>query len=189
MRFGTICADPPWSFTNKASRAAATNHYGTLPVAGVCNFHVDGVHVSKLMRSKSHCYLWVPSALIEDGLAVMRAWGFDFKHHIAWIKTKGGVRHDRSCIARDACSCPPRVQIGLGNYWRHSNELCLFGTRGGAKALVHNLPNTIFAPRGEHSAKPEELQDGIERISPGPFIELFARRRRPSWTCHGLDLV
>lgn len=171
--FGTLAADPPWDFDNKASRGAAANHYPSMTVDEICTLRVLGRPVRDLVAQQSHCYLWVTAAHLFSGERVLNAWGFEYKLSIPWVKTKS----------------PPSLQIGLGNWYRHAHELCLFGVRGKAKARVKNIPTVLFAPRGRHSAKPPELQARAERLSPGPYLELFSRSPRPGWESWGLEVA
>lgn len=168
--FGTIVADPPWAFSNKATRAAATDHYKTLPVHAIQSFTIYGTPIHKLATDAAHLYLWVPDALLRDGLSVVDAWGFDLKQILTWAKTD---------------SKTGKLQMGLGNYFRHASEHCLFATRGKCKARVNDLMDLFWAPRTEHSRKPELLQDMAEKLSPGPYLEIFGRRLRPGWFVFG----
>ena len=197
--YATLVADPPWRFGNTATRAAANDHYGTLTRGEIAEFKVDGRYVSEWMKDAAHLYLWCPSALLHEGLDVMRSWSFEFKQTLIWVKTRGpkipNLLPCRSLgdaqtwlksLARGGQL--DSIQIGLGNYFRHAHEVVLFGTRGKCKAQVHDLPTVFFAPRGRHSAKPEILQNMAELLSPGPRLELFARRHRPGWICRGREL-
>jgi len=121
----------------------------------------------------AHLYLWTTASHLSEALYLMGWWGFTYKLPLVWVKTKAPGE---------------KVQIGLGNYFRHAHELCLFGVRGRAPALVHNLSTVIYAPRQRHSQKPEELQERAELLSPGPRLELFARRHRRGWTGWGNQL-
>lgn len=185
--YGTILADPPWQFNNRASRAAAENHYGTMTRAELLALPIETI-----AADSAHLYLWTTDAHIDEALDLFIAWGFTYKQTLVWVKTKSIV----SVIARGilqilyVISSPwPKLQIGLGNYYRHAHELCLFGTRGKAPARVHNLPSVFFAPRGKHSAKPEILQEWAEMLSPGPRVELFARRPRAGWHVWGNEIA
>jgi len=167
--FGCLCADPPWAFRNTRTRAAAENHYKTLEEHEIAAFTIHGYPVHQVMAENAHLYLWTTDSHLESALRVMRVWGFEPKQTIVWVKV----------------SESGKVQIGLGNWYRHAHEICLFGTRGSALARVRDLPSVFWAPRGKHSSKPEQLQDWAEQLSPGPYIELFARRQRPNWYCFG----
>jgi N6-adenosine-specific RNA methylase IME4 len=121
----------------------------------------------------SHLYLWVPNALLPDGLAVMRAWGFAYKSNIVWHK----LRKDGGSDGR-----------GVGFYFRNVTELLLFGVRGkNARTLAagRTQVNYLGTRKREHSRKPDEIFPIIEACSPGPRLELFARGSRPGWVCWG----
>lgn len=171
-RFGTILADPPWQFQNRTGKMAPEHkrlaRYGTMPLQDI-----KELPVHMFAAERSHLYLWVPNAMLEDGLAVMRAWGFQYKSNIVWHK----VRKDGGSDGR-----------GVGFYFRNVTELILFGVRGKS---VRTLPpgrrqvNLIGTRKREHSRKPDELYKLIETCSWGPYLELFARTRRENWTVWG----
>ncbi|MGE3182605.1 MAG: MT-A70 family methyltransferase [Phycisphaerae bacterium] len=159
-RYGTIYADPPWRYHNRASRGAADKHYPTMTVDEICALPIGGI-----AATGAHLYLWVTNAFLFNVPKIMRAWGFEYRPHIfAW--------------------CKP--QMGVGNYWRVSHELCVFGSRPGADPLRdHRIGGWGVFPRGRHSEKPEQVREFIEAASPGPRIELFARNPAPGWSCWG----
>jgi len=131
-----------------------------LPVAGVAD-------------ETCHLYLWVPNALLPEGLEVMEAWGFQYKSNIVWEK----VRKDGEPDGR-----------GVGFYFRNVTELVLFGVKGSnARTLApaRSQVNLVRTQKREHSRKPDELYDIIEQCSSGPFLELFARGKREGWTLWG----
>lgn len=165
--FRTIVADPPWRFGNTSSRAAAENHYPTMSVTEIVGLR----HKLDIWPENGHLYLWTTAAHLREALQVMMEWDFEYKLNLVWVKSKA----------------PPKLQIGLGNYFRHAHELCLFGVRGKCQAKVHNLPTVFFAPRSKHSKKPDEFSALVEKLSPGPYLELFARRRRENWSSWGND--
>lgn len=172
VRFRTVLADPPWRFTNRTGKMAPEHRrlsrYGTMDLAEIC-----ALPVADLVEEPAHLYLWVPNALLPDGLAVMRAWGFDYKSNLVWHK----VRADGGSDGR-----------GVGFYFRNVTELVLFGVRGrNARTLApgRRQVNLIATRKREHSRKPDELYDVIEGCSRGPFLELFARSTRPGWTGWG----
>ncbi len=171
-KFGTILADPPWQFQNRTGKMAPEHRrlsrYGTMELDDVLALPVQDV-----AESRSHLYLWVPNALLPEGLAVMKAWGFQYKSNIVWHK----IRKDGGPDGR-----------GVGFYFRNTTELVLFGVRG---RDVRTLPpgrrqvNIVKTMKREHSRKPDELYDLVEACSWGPFLELFARGSRPGWTGWG----
>src|SRR3972149_3867806 len=133
-KLGCLVSDPPWQFGNTRTRAAAEDHYSTMSIRQIIRLPVED-----WMADDSCLFLWVTAAHLKEGLKVMDAWGFEPKQNLIWIKTTE----------------TGRLRIGLGNYFRHAHEMCLFGTRGHFKALAHDLPTVFWAPRGEHSTKPE----------------------------------
>jgi N6-adenosine-specific RNA methylase IME4 len=170
--FGCILADPPWQFINRTGKMAPEhkrlNRYGTIDVAVISALPVD-----KISAPISHLYLWVPNALLPEGLQVMKAWGFSYKSNIVWHK----LRKDGGSDGR-----------GVGFYFRNVTELLLFGVRGkNARTLQpgRTQVNYLGTRKREHSRKPDEMYDIIESCSPGPRIELFARGARPGWTVWG----
>lgn len=171
-RFGTILADPPWQFQNRTGKMAPEHkrlsRYGTMPLKEIVELPV---HLYAAERS--HLYLWVPNALLEDGLRVMRAWGFEYKSNIVWHK----IRKDGGSDGR-----------GVGFYFRNVTELLLFGVSGkGVRTLApgRRQVNLLGTRKREHSRKPDEIFDVIEACSWGPRLELFARTRREGWTIWG----
>lgn len=172
QRFHTIMADPPWRFQNRTGKIAPEHkrltRYETMTTEDVC-----ALPVSTLAANPSHLYLWVPNALLPDGLAVMKAWGFDYKSNIVWHK----IRKDGGSDGR-----------GVGFYFRNVTEVLLFGVRGkNARTLApgRSQVNMMQTRKREHSRKPDEQYDIIESCSKGPYLELFARGTRPGWTYWG----
>ena len=171
-RFATILADPPWQFTNKTGKVAPEHkrlsRYGTMKLD-----EIKALPVAEISAPTSHLYLWVPNAMLPDGLAVMQAWGFTYKSNIVWHK----VRKDGGSDGR-----------GVGFYFRNVTELILFGVRGkNARTLApgRRQVNLVATRKREHSRKPDEQYPIIEACSPGPFIELFARGTRKGWATWG----
>jgi len=124
------------------------------------------------MAKNSHIHLWVTNSFLEDGLKVLTALGFRYINNTAWVKAY-------------IVDGELRIQKGLGQYKRGSHELCLFGVRGDTYRTGDTPPSVIIDKRGKHSKKPLEMYEHIERISPGPFIEAFARSERVNWDCIG----
>lgn len=171
-QFGTILADPPWQFQNRTGKVAPEhkrlNRYGTMTLDDIMR-----LPVAEAAAEVSHLYLWVPNALLPEGLAVMQAWGFQYKSNLVWHK----IRKDGGPDGR-----------GVGFYFRNVTELILFGVRGkNARTLdpARSQVNFIATRKREHSRKPDEQYPLIEACSPGPFLELFARGERPGWSVWG----
>jgi N6-adenosine-specific RNA methylase IME4 len=169
--FGTVLVDPPWRFSNRTGKVAPEHRrlarYTTMSAKEIAALPVAG-----LMATQGHCYLWVPNALLAEGLMVLENWGFTYKANLVWHK----VRKDGGSDGR-----------GVGFYFRNVTELVLFGTRGQLRTLApgRRQVNFIATRKREHSRKPDELYPIIERCSPGPYLELFARHSRPGWALWG----
>lgn len=171
-RFKTILADPPWQFQNRTGKMAPEhrrlNRYGTMTLQEIME-----LPVAQLADDPAHLYLWVPNALLPEGLAVLKAWGFQYKSNIVWHK----VRKDGGPDGR-----------GVGFYFRNVTELLLFGVRGkNARTLApgRSQVNFLATRKREHSRKPDEMYDIIESCSPRPYLELFARGTRKGWKTWG----
>jgi N6-adenosine-specific RNA methylase IME4 len=170
-QFATILADPPWRFTNRTGKMAPEHRrlrrYETMSCPEIC-----ALPVVDHLADAAHCYLWCPNALLEDGLAVLRAWGFTYKTNLVWYK----VRKDGGPDGR-----------GVGFYFRNVTELVLFGVRGRMRTLQpgRSQVNLFSTRKQEHSRKPEQFHQLIEACSPGPYLELFARQRVEGWTTWG----
>lgn len=171
-KFGTILADPPWQFQNRTGKVAPEHkrlaRYGTLTLD-----QVKALPVSEAAADVCHLYLWVPNALLPDGLAVMQAWGFQYKSNLVWHK----IRKDGGSDGR-----------GVGFYFRNVTEVILFGVRGkNARTLApgRSQVNYLSSRKREHSRKPDEQYPIIEACSMGPYLELFARGERKAWSSWG----
>ena len=170
--FRTILADPPWQFQNRTGKMAPEhkrlNRYGTMQLDDILTLPVRAI-----ADETAHLYLWVPNALMPEGLRVMEAWGFKYKSNIVWHK----IRKDGGPDGR-----------GVGFYFRNVTELVLFGVRGKhARTLApgRRQVNFLATQKREHSRKPDEMYNIIESCSPGPYLELFARGSRPNWSVWG----
>lgn len=175
QRYATIMADPPWQFQNRTGKMAPEHkrllRYPTMELKEIME-----MPVAKLAAARSHLYLWVPNALLQEGLKVMEAWGFTYKTNIVWYK----IRKDGGPDGR-----------GVGFYFRNVTELLLFGLRGSMRTLQpgRTQVNLISTRKREHSRKPDEIYDLIEECSPGPRLELFARFGRTGWDQWGNEDV
>ena len=171
-KFATILADPPWQFINKTGKIAPEHkrlsRYGTMKLD-----EITRLPVAEIAASQAHLYLWCPNALLPDGLAVLKAWGFSYKSNIVWHK----IRKDGGSDGR-----------GVGFYFRNVTELILFGVRGkNARTLAPGRiqVNLLATRKREHSRKPDEQYNIIETCSPSPYLELFARGSRSGWATWG----
>lgn len=170
--FGTIYADPPWRFTNRTGKMAPEHkrlhRYPTMTLNEIAE-----LPVARIAKPQSHLYLWVPNALLAEGLEVMKRWGFTYKTNIIWYKIRKDGGPDRR---------------GVGFYFRNVTEVCLFGTRGTnirTRQAGRTMPNIITSQKTFHSRKPSEMYKVIEECSYGPYIELFSRSKREGWTMWG----
>lgn len=165
--FETILADPPWRFQNRTGKMAP-EHVRLARYETMTFEEIESLPVGEVCGDGAHLYLWVPNALLAEGLSVMNAWGFTYKTNLVWFK----VRKDGGPDGR-----------GVGFYFRNVTELVLFGVRGSRRTLApgRRQVNLLASRKREHSRKPEELYDIIESCSPGPYLELFARHRREGW--------
>jgi N6-adenosine-specific RNA methylase IME4 len=172
QKFRTVLADPPWQFQNRTGKMAPEhkrlNRYSTMTLDDILALPVPDV-----LEETAHLYLWVPNALLPEGLKVLEAWGFQYKSNLVWHK----IRKDGGPDGR-----------GVGFYFRNVTELILFGVRGkNARTLApgRSQVNFLATQKREHSRKPDELYPLIESCSSGPFLEMFARGSRPGWTTWG----
>lgn len=172
VRFGTILADPPWQFQNRTGKMAPEHkrlsRYPTMGLDEICDLPVEAV-----ADARSHLYLWVPNALLPEGLKVMEHWGFKYKSNLIWYKVRKDGGPDRR---------------GVGFYFRNVTEILLFGVRGRDVRTLdpgRSQENVIATQKREHSRKPDEQYDLIEACSWGPRLEMFARGPRKGWTVWG----
>ena len=171
-KYKTILADPPWQFQNRTGKMAPEHRrlsrYSTMTLP-----EIKALPVEEFSAETAHLYLWVPNALLPEGLEVMRAWGFNYKTNLVWYKT----RKDGGPDGR-----------GVGFYFRNVTEVILFGVRGkNARTLQpgRTQVNLLAQQKREHSRKPDETYQLIEGCSPGPYLEMFARGSRPGWSTWG----
>ena len=171
-RFSTVLADPPWRFHNKTGKMAPEHkrlsRYATLPLSEIGN-----LPVASIVHDVAHLYLWVPNALLPQGLQVMEQWGFEYKTNLIWYKVRKDGGPDRR---------------GVGFYFRNVTEIILFGVRGkNARTLQRgrSQENIVLSQKREHSRKPDAQYEIIEACSPGPYLEMFARGTREGWHTWG----
>lgn len=170
-KFKTILADPPWRFMNSTGKVAPEHkrlsRYPTLTLQEILDIPINTV-----ADENCHLYLWVPNALLAEGLETMKKWGFTYKTNIVWYK----IRKDGGPDGR-----------GVGFYFRNVTELVLFGIKGKGRTLQpgRTQVNIISSRKREHSRKPDEIYDIIESCSIGPYLELFARGARKDWSVWG----
>ncbi len=169
--FKTVLADPPWRFTNRTGKVAPEHRrlgrYATMSLDEICKLSVESI-----TADDAHLYLWVPNALLPEGLRVLESWGFRYVSNVIWAKR----RKDGGPDGR-----------GVGFYFRNVTEILLFGVRGSMRTLppARSQVNMIESRKREHSRKPDEQYGLIERCSPGPYLEMFARYPQAGWTVWG----
>jgi N6-adenosine-specific RNA methylase IME4 len=165
--FRTIVADPPWNERGGGKiKRGADKHYPLMKTRDIIPLMQTVLFKHQPDPQGSHLYLWVTSNFLRDGLEVMDALGFRYVTTRVWAKDR----------------------FGLGYYYRGQTELCLFGVMGKLPPLCKTESTLIgkgLVKRGRHSAKPQVFFDEVERVSPGPRLEIFARAPRPNWTVFG----
>lgn len=173
-QFGSVLIDPPWRFMNNTGKVAPEHkrlrRYNTMKFEEIAALPID-----KLTLPQSHVYLWCPNALLPEALNIMKAWGFTYKTNVVWYK----VRKDGGPDGR-----------GVGFYFRNVTELILLGVKGKLRTLApgRSQVNMLISRKQEHSRKPDSVYDLIERCSPGPYLELFARKRVRGWKQWGNEV-
>jgi N6-adenosine-specific RNA methylase IME4 len=186
--YRTVMADPPWNEAGGGQiQRGANRHYPLMKTWDIC-----ALPVSSWAAADAHLYLWVTNNFLADGLEVMKAWRFRYVTKIEWFKAWDTADADEYFATAAACDeLDEDLQIGIGQYFRGVTESCLFGVRGNCE--YRTLPGGkraqgrtgFHAPRGEHSAKPEKMRQMVERVSHGPYLEMFARRPVEGWDLWG----
>ena len=161
-KFTTIYVDPPWRYSNSGTRGAAKNHYPCMTIE-----ELKDLPVNDLADDNSHLHLWTTKDFIFDAKDLLDCWGFKYKSMLIWTKP----------------------QMGMGNYWRVSHEILLFGMKGKLPFQVRNKKSWIEHPRMKHSQKPDVVREMIEEVSPGPYLELFGRKDIENWTVFGNEIL
>ena len=170
--YRTIVVDPPWAYSQKWSggRELSSRFFkGGTDRGAACMYDVMDqasmltLPVNEWAEDNAHLYLWTTNAFVLDAHALMTAWGFQYKTMLTWCKN----------------------QIGMGRYFRNTTEHVLFGVRGSLKCLRRDVLTHFNAPRGKHSEKPAAFYDMVESMSPGPYLDVFARRHRMGWDAFG----
>lgn len=162
QKFGCIYVDPPWQYHNQSTRASTDNHYATMTLADLC-----AMPIGELAAENSHLHLWTTNGFLFDCPQLLAAWGFTFKSSFVWVKP----------------------QMGIGNYWRCAHEFLLLAVRGKATAAAKGLKSWAEIERRGHSEKPDEVRAMVERLSPGPYLELFGRKAVKGWTVFGNETL
>ena len=162
MKYRTIVADPPWKYDSAATKADAAKHYATMSLNDICGLSIPNT------KDDAHLWLWGTNALLEDAYRVVRAWGFSPLTLVTWCKR----------------------QPGVGHYLRNNTEHVILASRGHPMVPSDKPISTWYIwPRAEHSRKPDAFYDLVESVSPGPYLELFARRQRLGWDTWGNEAL
>jgi len=176
--FPLIYADPPWKFqtySEKGLDRTPDQHYPTLTDDEIINFKVGDISVVDISTAKAALLLWCTSANLERALQIMDGWGFIYKTHAIWVKTKENGS----------------IWTGMGLVFRNAHEILLYGTKGAMPGPQYQPPSVFLCPRGKHSAKPPEIRKAIERMYPDfdadTRLELFSRDNVPGWTSYGFE--
>lgn len=206
-----LVADPTWVFDDKLpdlksgrARGADATYKSVTPLEKLLELQLPQLHPDSLL------FLWRVSAMPAEALMVVDAWGFEYKTELVWVKTSPGSAHhgashdeykkfmdrvskrdrvgDHDSLIRIVFEEARRLAFGMGRYVRGAHETCLIARRGKGKVRNKSVRSVFFAPAGAHSEKPEEFYQLVEQLAEGPYHELFARRRRPGWTCEGDEL-
>ncbi len=168
MKYKTIYADPPWMERGGGKiKRGADRHYPLMKTKDIMELPI----IQEIADDNSHLYLWVTNNFLADGLKVMESWGFRYVTTITWVKDR----------------------IGLGQYFRGITEQCLFGVKGKLPYKIidgkrQQGQTVVYAPKTIHSQKPDEMYSIVEKVSYGPYIELFARRHKEGWDSWGNEL-
>jgi N6-adenosine-specific RNA methylase IME4 len=163
-----LVADPPWPFGDKlpGNGRGAVKHYGLLSIEDIAAFPLPP------LTDNAYLFLWRVASQVEEAYAVCRAWGFVPKTELVWRKL----------------TVHGKIHFGMGRHLRAAHETAIVAVRGKPHPALRNIRSVFDAPVGRHSEKPDEFYELVERFSPGPYAELFARRERPQWTCFGNEL-
>lgn len=174
--FGVIAADPPWRFRtwSETNQSRATSrHYNVMDVDDI-----KALPVADLAAEDCVLFLWCVNPMLPQALQVMEAWGFTYKTiAFTWAKT----------TPKTDMSWAPKWHLGLGYWTRANTETCLLGIRGKPQRIARDVRQLLIAPRREHSRKPDEFFAGVEKLVPGPYLELFSRQSRPGWSSWGAE--
>jgi N6-adenosine-specific RNA methylase IME4 len=168
-KYGVIYADPPWYFktySNKGKDKSPEKHYSCMSLSDIIS-----LPVSELAKDDAVLLMWVVDPLLDQAFKVIDAWGFKYKTvGFTWAKT------NRTKMG---------FFTGLGYWTRGNPEMCLLATKGKPKRISKSVPQLVVEQRREHSRKPDIMYNHIENLLQGPYIELFARTKRPGWDSWG----
>jgi N6-adenosine-specific RNA methylase IME4 len=166
-KYSSIVVDPPWSYSNKSGRHGDSANAGYIQDRTMTLDEVALFDIKRWTAETCHLYLWVTDAYVGHIYEVTEAWGFDAKATLVWVKDR----------------------IGMGNYYRHQHELCVFAVKGKMRLARMNASTVFSAPITTHSEKPDEFYRLVESCSPGPYLDVFARKKRAGWDVFGDEVT
>jgi len=160
--FSVVYADPPWQYSNSGFQMSAAKQYPTMPTDEICLMDIESI-----VSDDAICFMWVTNPLLEDGMLVMSAWGFEYKTNLVWTKKNHTA--------------------GFYVYGQH--ELLLIGVRGSMLPHGDKPKSIITGDNLVHSKKPDSVRQMIEGMYPGQkYLELFARQKTENWEVFGNEV-
>ena len=172
--YRTIVVDPPWNYSDKLSMGGtsgfgsgkrgtrgAAQHYHTPDLS-----EIAGINIGSWAAEQAHLYVWATNAFMVEAHELCKGWDFEPKTILTWVKP----------------------QIGMGHYFRNNTEHIVFAVRGKQPTLRRDVQTSFMAPRGKHSEKPAAFYDMVESMSPGPYLDVFARKQRFGWDAWGAEV-
>jgi len=188
--FKVVVADVPWPFSDKlpGNGRGAEKHYKTMKLPDIMDYLPHVVEPVHRVARSSILFMWGVSAMQDEVQRVIDAWGYTAKSEIIWVKTSPQPPSLSFAGKVQVGTKGEGLAFGMGRYVRLCHERCIIATRGpGAQQIIknHSTRSVFFAPRGKHSAKPDAFYRLVEQLTGGPYLELFARRHQPGWTCTG----
>lgn len=184
--YRAILTDPPWHFRartalqvgNWTSRRDAEKHYAVMGIEDIC-----AMPVKELAAKDAHLFIWTTGPCLQQTFDVIKAWGFRYSGvAFTWVKFKKSHNPRQLRVLPTAES---DLHVGLGLTTRKNAEFCLLARRGSARREAKNIREIIMAPVREHSRKPDEVYERVQRYCVGPYLELFSRQQRSGWTTWG----
>jgi len=177
--FNVVCADPPWAFKTRGKDGEGrAPQYDVMTLADI-----KAMPVETIAARHAHLFMWITGPFLMRASEVMKAWGFKYSGvGFTWIKLK---RSHNEGQLRLVAATESDLHVGMGYTTRKNAEFCLLGRRGSPQRLAKDVREVIMSPRREHSRKPDEFFDRVERYAEGPYVELFARESRPGWSTWG----
>lgn len=180
QKYITVVADCPWPYNDRIDPniRGAEAHYSVMTVDDI-----KSMSVSSVAAEHAHLYMWCTNAFMREAYEVVDAWGFVPKTILTWVK----VLKDAESALRLSGDPNKAVRMGMGRYWRNSTEHVIFAVRGKPTlwTLRKDMNNVFFAPRTRHSEKPDVFYERVREMSPGPRLELFARKPREGFVPWG----